>query len=177
MGRSLSKGRHPTDPHPLPRKRSSPKGLFAGSSFSKKRSESKDHSPPPRPSSRKHSRSREHSTSGDGSSVRSWSPSLPGKLNVKMPHNVVGDVNTGVVDRAQVLERPAVNSGETLWQAEIVVPQGGVNHSGRTRVFTVRGPPRKSHEQAQRDAGQLNKAAADGPKSVRLLANDMHRPS
>jgi len=80
------------------------------------------------------------------------------------------------VNRAEVLERPCTNNTEQTWQAEILVPQGGVNHAGRTRVFTIRGPPRKSQDQAERDAQKLNDAAADGAKAVRALANQMHRP-
>jgi len=93
-----------------------------------------------------------------------------------MPHNVATD-GTGQKIEAEVLERPALSSGEPIWQAEIQVPQGGINHAGRTRVFTIRGPPRKSEEAAQRDADQLTKASIDGPKAVRSLANNMHRAS
>jgi len=91
-----------------------------------------------------------------------------------MPHNAS---NEGVHERieAQVLERPALSSGEPVWQAEIQVPQGGINHSGRTRVFTIRGPPRKSEEAAQNDADELTRASTEGPKEVRKLANEMHK--
>jgi len=95
------------------------------------------------------------------------------KLTIRMPHN--SDEGTGEVHQAEVLERPALSSGEPIWQAEIQVPQGGINHSGRTRVFTIRGPPRKAEEAAQRDADQLTKASVHGPKAVRTLANQMHR--
>lgn len=85
---------------------------------------------------------------------------------------------TEELNKAEVLERPALSSGEPIWQAQIdvqVVPQGGINHSGRTRVFTIRGPPRKTQEQAESDAKKLSDAAPDGPKAVRVLANQMHR--
>jgi len=92
-----------------------------------------------------------------------------------MPHNEAVSQHSGEVNQAEVLERPALSSGEPIWQAEIVVPQGGVNHAGRTRVFTIRGPPRKTQEQAARDAKQLTEVSPEGPKAVRLLANQMHR--
>lgn len=86
-------------------------------------------------------------------------------------------MHSGEVNQAEVLERPAVSSGESVWQAEIVVTQGVVNHVGRTRVFTIRGPPRKAAEQAERDANELNAVAPEGAKAVRALANALHRPS
>lgn len=94
-----------------------------------------------------------------------------------MPHNnastseQLGDAQ----GKAQVLERPAVSSGETVWQAEIIVNQGSVNHTGRARTFTIRGPPRKTREAAAEDAEQLTKAAPEGGKVLRTLANKMHR--
>lgn len=97
------------------------------------------------------------------------------QLSVRMPHNTPAD-STGEVHQAEVLERPALSSGEPIWQAEIQVPQGGINHAGRTRVFTIRGPPRKSYEAAEQDAEKLTNASVQGPKAVRTLANQMHRP-
>lgn len=81
------------------------------------------------------------------------------------------------MNKAEVLERRATNSGESVWQAEITVTQGVINHVGRTRVFTIRAPPRKAAEQAERDADQLNATAPEGAKAVRTLANALHRPS
>lgn len=92
-----------------------------------------------------------------------------------MPHNNPVSEHSGEVNKAEVLERPAVCSGEPIWQAEIVVPQGGDNHTGRARVFTIRGPPRKTKEQAARDADQLTNISPEGPKAVRALANSLHR--
>jgi len=91
-----------------------------------------------------------------------------------MPHNAENEA-TGETSKAEVIERPAVQSGEPVWQAEIQVSQGGQNHAGRARVFTIRGPPRKSQEAAERDADQLTAASPSGPKAVRTLANSMHR--
>lgn len=92
-----------------------------------------------------------------------------------MPHNAPAE-GVGEMHHAEVLERPALSSGEPIWQAEIQVPQGGTNHVGRTRVFTIRAPPRKSEEAASRDGEQLTNASIHGPKAVRTLANQMHRP-
>lgn len=89
-----------------------------------------------------------------------------------MPHNTA---NTGEVFEAEVVERPAVNSGEPIWQAQIVMPQGSQNHAGRTRVFNIRGPPRKTQEQAGRDAKELTNVSPEGPKAVRTLANQLHK--
>jgi len=77
--------------------------------------------------------------------------------------------------QAEVLERPALSSGEAVFQAQIVMPQGGENHTGKTRVFNIRGPPRKSLEQAEGDAKKLTDASTEGPKAVRALANKLHR--
>lgn len=93
-------------------------------------------------------------------------------MNVKMPHNQDG---TGETQEAEVVERPAVSSGEPIWQAQIVATQGGTNHSGRTRMFTIRGPPRKTRDLAERDAEQLTAVSPEGPKAVRALANSLHR--
>lgn len=78
---------------------------------------------------------------------------------------------------AEVYERPAVRGGgEPVWQAEIQVPQGGSNHSGRPRLFAVRAPPRKTKELAEEDSVALTDAARrGGAKEVRALANKMHR--
>mmetsp|Transcript_38541 Transcript_38541/g.68031 ORF Transcript_38541/g.68031 Transcript_38541/m.68031 type:complete len:94 (+) Transcript_38541:520-801(+) len=92
-----------------------------------------------------------------------------------MPHNSDHQDAPGEASVAEVVERPAVSSGETIWQAQIVATQGGMNHSGRTRVFTIRGPPRKTRDAAERDAEQLTAASPEGPKAVRNLANTMHR--
>jgi hypothetical protein len=89
-----------------------------------------------------------------------------------MPHNTE---STGETIEAEVIERPAVNSGEPIWQAQICMPQGGTNHSGRTRVFNIRGPPRKTAEHAERDAKQLTQISPEGPKAVRTLANQLHK--
>jgi len=84
--------------------------------------------------------------------------------------------HSGEMNQAEVLQRPAINNKEdTIFQAEIVVPQGGANHSGHTRVFTIRGPPRKTQDQAARDAKQLTEESPKGPKAVRTLANALHR--
>lgn len=91
-----------------------------------------------------------------------------------MPHNAPAEGGEEIT--AEVLERPALTSGEPIWQAEIQMPQGGINYAGRSRVFTIRGPPRKSEDHAQRDADQLTRASVHGPKTVRGLANQMHRP-
>jgi len=90
-----------------------------------------------------------------------------------MPHNSATEQASAEVSAAEVIERPAMGSGEPVWQAEVVVSQSG--DGGRTRTFTIRGPPRKTSEAAERDAKVLTDAAADGPKAVRTLANQMHR--
>lgn len=94
-----------------------------------------------------------------------------------MPHNNPAGAaeHSGEVNRAEVLERPALSSGEPVWQAEIVVPQGSQTQQGRPRVFTIRGPPRKTEEAARSDADQLDKVAHLGAKEVRALANKLHR--
>lgn len=94
-----------------------------------------------------------------------------------MPHNVAPAAKTGEADQAQVVERQSLSSGEPLWQAEIAISQGGVNHAGQLRTFTIRGPPRKAQEQADEDAKKLTEAVAEGPKAVRTLANQLHRAS
>jgi len=94
-----------------------------------------------------------------------------------MPHNTVSTDEKGQVYHAEVVERLAVGGKDTVWQAQITMPQGGNSHSGRQRVFTMRGPPRKSSEQAESDASQLTSASTEGAKAVRMLANNMHRPT
>lgn len=96
-----------------------------------------------------------------------------------MPHNLPVQKSQSVtpageveLNRGEVVQQPGLSD---VWQAEITVPQGGVNHTGRQRVFTIRGPPRKSREQADSDAKRLTEAAVDGPKAARSLANSMHR--
>jgi len=91
-----------------------------------------------------------------------------------MPHNATDDQG-GEVEEAKVVERPSLNSGDPVWQAEIDIHQGGINHAGHRRSFTVRGPPRRVQEQADEDAKLLTAAAAEGPKAVRSLANQLHR--
>jgi len=95
-----------------------------------------------------------------------------------MPHNTVNaEGGTGEVFEAEVVERLAVGGKDTVWQASITMPQGGASHSGRQRVFTMRGPPRKSRDQAENDASQLTNASTQGAKVVRMLANTMHKPT
>lgn len=90
---------------------------------------------------------------------------------------LTGETTTGgELFKSEVLERSSLHSGEPIWQAEITVPHGGQNHAGKIRVFTIRGPPRKTREQAESDAKKLGDAASEGPKQVRALANSMHRP-
>merc|ERR1740121_1780933 len=107
---------------------------------------------------------------------RSRSRSDSQKINVRMPHNESPlSPCQGEKFEAVVLRRPALSSGEPVWQAEIEMPQGGINHSGRVRTFNIRGPPRKTEEAAEEDCKQLTEASASGPKLVRQLANSMHR--
>lgn len=94
-----------------------------------------------------------------------------------MPHNVVESGEKGKVYEAEVIERLAVGGKDTVWQALITMPQGGASHSGRERVFTMRGPPRKSRDVAENDAKALTDASPDGAKAVRVLANSMHKPT
>jgi len=94
-----------------------------------------------------------------------------------MPHNErAPDSATGEKYEAEVIERPAISSGEPVWQAQICLPQPGASYSGRQRVFNVRGPPRKTQEQAERDAKHLTEVSVEGPKAVRSAANNLHRP-
>jgi len=97
------------------------------------------------------------------------------RLNVRMPHNSGADQIVSEVEEAKVVERPSLNNKEPVWQAEIDIHQGGVNHAGNRRSFTVRGPPRRAQEQAEDDAKQLTAAAAEGARAVRALANQLHR--
>lgn len=79
---------------------------------------------------------------------------------------------------AIVCQGVPLHSGEPTWQAEIFVPQGGnqmLNHSGRQRTMCIRGPSRSSQEQAEHDAKVLNDSAAEGPQTVRKVANQMQR--
>merc|ERR1711988_49465 len=127
---------------------------------------------PSRSRSKKKSKSRQRSASRKRSTSRrkqkeSRSRSRSTKLNANMPHNSApSNPSTNLEDRtlnvAEVLERSALQSGEPIWQAEIVVPQGGsTNHQGRPRVFTIRGPPRKTRESAESDAKRLTESAGD----------------
>merc|ERR1719188_2615987 len=54
----------------------------------------------------------------------------PTTLGVKMPHN---QASTGERIEAEVIERPALRSGEPVWQAEIIMSQGTQNHAGQRR--------------------------------------------
>jgi len=79
---------------------------------------------------------------------------------------------------ATIVEGVPLHSGDPTWQAEIYVPQGmgaNLNHSGRVRTMCIRGPSRASKDQALRDAKQLEVGAAEGPKAVRTIANQMQR--
>merc|ERR1740121_2051300 len=135
--------------------------------------------PPPRPkaledapaaANGRKSRSKSRRKSRSKSMSKSRSKSLT--LGVRMPHN---QVYSGERIEAEVIERPAIRSGEPVWQAEIIMSQGTTNHSGRTRVFNIRGPPRKTREIAEGDAKQLTDVSTEGPKAVRALANQLHR--
>jgi len=100
------------------------------------------------------------------------------RLNAKMPfnQNLDGPPLDEEVAQAEVHERPSNGqSGDTVWQAEICISQGSINHSGQRRTFTVRGPPRKNREVAEDDSRQLTEAASQGAKVVRALANDLHK--
>jgi len=82
------------------------------------------------------------------------------------------------INVALVCQGVPLHSGEPTWQAEIYVPQGGMNmlnHAGRQRTMCIRGPSRTSQEQADEDAVILNKSAPEGPKAVRTVANQMQR--
>jgi len=92
-----------------------------------------------------------------------------------MPHNSKEAEEKGERIEAEVLERPAINNGDPVWQAEIQVPQGGVNHSGQSRLMNIRGPPRKTRETAESDAEKLTNTSPEGAKAVRALANSLHR--
>merc|ERR1712113_1336574 len=104
-------------------------------------------------------------------SAKSRSRSTSAQTGGRMPQTASG---TSESVKCEVLERPALRGGEPIWQAQIQVPQGATDHSGRSRIFTIRGPPRKSSEAATQDADQLEKASVDGAKAVRTLANSMH---
>lgn len=95
-----------------------------------------------------------------------------------MPHNAtLPPSSVGEVYTAEVIERPAMRNGEPIYQAQIVMPQPGTNHTGNQRVFNIRGPPRKAREQAECDANKLTDISTSGPKAVRALANQLHRGS
>lgn len=83
----------------------------------------------------------------------------------------------GQTYEAEVIMRdPVVGNGDTVWQAQIDVPQGtALTHEGKQRFFTVRGPPRKTREQADDDAQRLTEVSSRGPKAVRTLANQLFR--
>merc|ERR1711879_826634 len=97
-------------------------------------------------------------------------------VSARMPHNSsAGCDGNGEVIEAKVLERPALSNGDPIWQAEITVPQGAINHSGQARYFNIRGPPRKSQTQAEEDAEQFTSTSINGPRALRTLANQLHR--
>merc|ERR1712008_293672 len=150
------------------KRRSKSRGKSRRRSASKQRSPSMRRSASRRVLSRHRSKSQEKRSPSPRCGSRSCSAGGPPKPSAPTSHS--GDTN-----KAEVLERSGVGIGEKSWQAEILVPQGGVNHAGRERVFTIRGPPRRDIDQAERDAHKLNEAAAEGAKAVRALANQLHR--
>merc|ERR1712137_491891 len=124
---------------------------------------------------RQESSSRRPSGSEESSLLRRSTPSMSHSLSRQSCADNASRVEE--VNQASVLERPTIRGGEPVWQSQIMVPRGGVNHSGKTRVFTIRGPPRKTREHAARDAKQLTKSAAEGSRAVRQLANQLHQSS
>lgn len=76
---------------------------------------------------------------------------------------------------ATVVEGKPQNDGKSTFQSEIMVPQGGMNHGGKTRSMCIRGPSRTSREQAEADGKRLNDAAREGAKECRAVANQMQR--
>jgi len=82
------------------------------------------------------------------------------------------------VGRALVVEGTPLNSGDRTWQAEVrVARQGGegINHSGNVRTICFRGPSRASHDQAESDARELERAMVDGPKACRAVADRLQK--
>lgn len=76
-----------------------------------------------------------------------------------------------------MVEGIPLNTGEPTWQAEIHVPPpgGGTNHAGRLRLMCIRGPSRTLKDQALSDSNIMEKAAADGHRAVRQVANQLQR--
>merc|ERR1712107_568039 len=104
------------------------------------------------------------------SAPRSRSASPSEQLQVSIPHNL-GSNPTGETIQAEISQRPAVRSGEAVWQARITMPQAGTNPGGRQRTIDISAPPRKTKELAEEDAKQLTDASPQGAKAVRTLAN------
>merc|ERR1711956_191439 len=167
-GRSSSWKASPRKRSKSQKRRSKSRGKSRRRSASKQRSPSMRRSASRRVLSRHRSKSQEKRSPSPRCGSRSCSAGGPPKPSAPTSHS--GDTN-----KAEVLERSGVGIGEKSWQAEILVPQGGVNHAGRERFFTIRGPPRRDIDQAERDAHKLNEAAAEGAKAVRALANQLHR--
>ena len=92
-----------------------------------------------------------------------------------MPHDKLAAAEFSEEEvQAQVLQQPSLRGGDEIWQAEIDIANGTADYFGRVRKFTIRGPPRKSQELANKDAEQLTAASPEGPKAVRALANKLH---
>ncbi|CAK0839904.1 unnamed protein product [Prorocentrum cordatum] len=124
--------------------------------------------PPPPPPKPTHAPAPE---GGGGEASKSRSRSGSVHLNVRMPHNTAYD---GGTVEAEVINRPALNSGEmTVWQAQIQMFLS--NYAGTKRPVDIRGPPRKTEEEARSDADKLTAASVRGPGDVRKLANGLHR--
>merc|ERR1712228_690652 len=109
---------------------------------------------------------RRHERDGSSSEAPPRSTSPERKMGITMtPHDSdVGGELTGECFRAEVIERQSThpNQESTVWQAQIDMPHGRQNGTGQRRFFSIRGPPRRSQEQAKRDAEELSARSGDG---------------
>lgn len=118
--------------------------------------------------SRKHSPRRPfraRSTSGGRAhSPRRTKPDVPVPL----------DGEPAEFGKARVLKNPSTGRDET-WKAEVDIETGEVNHVGRRRVMSIRGPSRTTMERAEEDARKLEAAVPQGPQAVRAVGNQLQK--
>eukprot|EP00931_Biecheleriopsis_adriatica_P118922 TRINITY_DN94225_c0_g1_i1.p2 TRINITY_DN94225_c0_g1~~TRINITY_DN94225_c0_g1_i1.p2 ORF type:complete len:174 (-),score=6.90 TRINITY_DN94225_c0_g1_i1:54-575(-) len=80
--------------------------------------------------------------------------------------------------KARVVDGAPLNTGQKTFQAEILVAREGsdaVNHSGNVRSIACRGPSRQTREEAEEDCKEFDKAAAEGPKACRAVAQQLQK--
>mmetsp|Transcript_103420 Transcript_103420/g.205570 ORF Transcript_103420/g.205570 Transcript_103420/m.205570 type:complete len:141 (-) Transcript_103420:146-568(-) len=105
---------------------------------------------------------------------RQRSPSGSPDVRARLPVESQGAAKGTEFGKARILKTPNTGRDDT-WKAEIDIEAGEVNHVGRKRIMSIRGPSRPSVERAEEDARKLEEAVPRGPQAVRAVGNQLQR--